>query len=349
MRRIIVAGLAAAGLLLAGCSSSAVPLQHQHSAGSPIGPPGTRSSGILRLGLVEDITDAPALLGWQTGLFGQNLGRVTLEPAPFTSTAAEVTALEDGHLDAAYLDPVAALQVWQSTPGGLLKIIAGAATGGAELVVAPQITSPAQLKGRQLAAPTGGTQQAAADYWLRQQGLPVLTGAQAAASTDAGLLRQFRSGKIAGAWEPPPLDVQMTAAGGRVLVNEASLWPGGQFPTAVLVVTQRYLSANPRAVTALLKAQLQADRFLTADRTSAQAVLGQRLTALGNGLPPAVLDRSFSQLTFTENPLPGSLLTEAQHAAAAGLLKPVNSLASICDLRPLNQVLQAAGQPPVHA
>lgn len=104
---------------------------------------------------------------------------------PFTSTATEVTALEDGHLDAAYLDPVAALQVWQTTPGGLLKIIAGAAAGGAELVVARQITSPALLKGRQLAAPTGGTQQAAADYWLRQHGLPALTGTQAAASTDA--------------------------------------------------------------------------------------------------------------------------------------------------------------------
>ena len=141
----------------------------------------------------------------------------------------------------------------------------------------------------------------------------------------------------------------MTAAGGRVLINEASLWPGGQFPTAVLVVTQRYLSANPRAVTALLKGQLQADRFLTADPISAQAALGQRLTALGNSLPPAVLDRSFSQLTFTDNPLPGSLLTEAQHAAAAGLLKPVTSLASICDLGPLNQVLKAAGQPPVRA
>jgi NitT/TauT family transport system substrate-binding protein len=111
----------------------------------------------------------------------------------------------------------------------------------------------------------------------------------------------------------------------------------------LLVVTQRYLSASPRAVSALLKGQLQADHFLTADRISARAVLEQRLTALGNSLPPAVLARSFSQLTFTDSPLLGSLLTEAQHAAAAGLLKPVTSLASVCDLAPLNQLLQAAG------
>jgi NitT/TauT family transport system substrate-binding protein len=283
------------------------------------------------------------------GFFGQNLGKVTLEPSPFTSTAAEITALRDGQLDAAYLDPVAALQAWQTTPGGLIKIIAGSASGGAELVVTRQITTPDQLKGQQLAAPAGGTQQAAADNWLRRHGLPALTAAEASASAGAGLLQQFRSGKIAGAWEPPPLDIQMTAAGGHVLVNEATLWPGGQFPTSVLVITKRYLTANPLAVTALLKGQAQADNFLTGSPVSARAATAQRLTAMGNSLPAGVLARSLAQLTFTSNPLPGTLLTEAQHAAAAGLIKRVSNLASIYDLAPLNQVLKAAGQPPVSA
>jgi NitT/TauT family transport system substrate-binding protein len=122
---------------------------------------------------------------------------------------------------------------------------------------------------------------------------------------------------------------------------------GGQFPTAVLVVTQRYLDANPLAVTGLLKGQLQAEHFLTANRTSAEAVIGQRLTALGNGLPAGVLAQSFAQLTFTNSPLAGPLLTEANNATAAGLLKPVKNLASIYDLSPLNQALKAADQQPV--
>jgi NitT/TauT family transport system substrate-binding protein len=244
---------------------------------------------------------------------------------------------------------VAALKAWQSTPGGLIKIVAGAASGGAELVVARGINSSAQLKGHQLAAPVGGAQQAAADYWLHQHGLPVLTSTEASASTSAGVLREFLSGKIAGGWEPAPLDVQLIAAGGQVLVNEASLWPYGQFPTAVLVVTQRFLSGNPAAVTGLLEGQVQASEFLTANRASAQAAVGQRLTALGDGLPPGVIARSFAQLTFTNDPLPGAMLAEAQHAAAAGLLKPVRSLNSICDLAPLNKVLKSAGQPPVSA
>jgi NitT/TauT family transport system substrate-binding protein len=352
MRRIILVALAAAALLLPGCSSPpTAPPQHQPPAGlpagPPVGPPGTQASGVMRLGLTEDIADAPALLGWQMGFFGRNLGKVTLEPALFSSTAAEVTALRHGQLDAAYLDPVAALQVWQTAPGGLIKIVAGAASGGAELVVAPQITSPALLRGRQLAAPAGGAQQAAADYWLRQHGLPALTATEASTSSDAGLLREFRSGKIAGGWELPPLDVQMAEAGGRVLVNEASLWPGGRFATKVLAVTQRFLSASPLAVSALLKGQLQAEQFIAHDPISAKAALGQRLTAMANGLPTGILTQSFAQLTFTENPLPTSLLSEAQHAAAAGMLRPVSNLDGIYDLGPLNQLLKAAGQQPV--
>jgi NitT/TauT family transport system substrate-binding protein len=347
MRRIIVTGLTAAGLLLGGCSSpAAAPQQVRHQAGSPVGPPGTQAAGELRLGLAENITDAPALLGWQMGFYGQNLGKVTLQPAPFTSGTAEITALRDGQLDAAYLDPIAALQAWQAAPG-LLKIIAGAATGGAQLIVAPHITTPAQLKGRTLAAPAGGTQQAAADHWLHQHRLPALTAAEATTSADAGLLRQFRTGKIAGAWEPPPLDVQLTAAGGHILVNEAALWPGGQFPTSVLVVTAKYLTAHPLTVTALLKGQAQTDRFLTASQVTARAAIAQRLTALGNPLATAIITKSLAQLTYTSNPLPATLLTEAQHAAAAGLIKPVKNLTSIYDLSPLNQLLKTTGQPQV--
>ena len=131
MRRIIAVGLAAAvGLLAAGCSSSpastpsgstqsAGAASHGQSAtGSPVGPPGAQASGVLRLGLSEDLADAPALTGWQMGFFGQNLGKVTFEPESYSSSAAEAVALEDGQLDAAYLDPMAALQVWQSARAG---------------------------------------------------------------------------------------------------------------------------------------------------------------------------------------------------------------------------------------
>jgi len=333
MRRVVAAA-AAAAVLLAGCSSASTTTQ-------------VRETGTLRLGFTFSLADAPALTGLQMGYFGADLGGLIVDPVPFTSNAAEVAALEDGRLDAAYIDPVAAVTAWQSSPGGLIKIIAGAASGGAELVVRNGITSARQLARAPLAAPAGGAQQTALDTWLRQQG-DSSPGAGRITMTSAYLVQALKSGHIAGAWEPAPQDAQMVAAGGRVLVNEASLWPGGRFATAVLVVTQRYLSAHPATVTGLLKGQIQAENFITTAPAAAQATVNQELAARqGSRLPAPVLAQSFAQIAFTDDPLAGSITAEARHAASAGLLKPVQSLAGIYDLGTLNKLLRAAGQRPV--
>jgi NitT/TauT family transport system substrate-binding protein len=52
---------------------------------------------------------------------------------------------------------------------------------------------------------------------------------------------------------------------------------------------------------------------------------------------------SFAQITFTNDPLAATILTETQHSAAAGLLKPTRSLTGLFYLGPLNKLLRAAG------
>lgn len=330
-RAVAFAAAAIAAVALAGCSSSA-------SSTSQVS-----ESGTLRLGFTFNLADAPALAGLQLGYFNANLRGVIVDPAPFASNAAEVAALEHGELDAAYIDPVAAVAAWQSAPGQI-KIIAGAASGGAELVVRTGITSARQLAGAPLAAPAGGAQQAALDSWLRQQGA-YSPGIGRITMASWYLVKALQSGHLAGAWEPAPEDAQMVAAGGRVLVNEASLWPGGKFSTAVLVVTGRYLAAHPAAVTGLLKAQIQVENQFTTAPGNAEAAVNTELgTSQGARLPAPVLAQSFAQISFTEDPLAASVLAEAQHAAAAGLLKPVQDLAPLYDLGMLDTLLRAAGQ-----
>lgn len=278
------------------------------------------------------------------GYYQQDLGRVTLQAQPFTTTAPEITALEDGQLDAAYLDPVSAVMIAQALHGGL-RIIAGAALGGAELVVAKTVTQPSQLKGRELAAPSG-TQQAAADAWLRSNGLPPLTQAETGPSTDAGILHEFTTGTIAGAWEPAPLDAEMAAAGGRVLPTTASA-SGYAFPTVVLTVTKKYLTDHPTAVANLVKGQLQADKLLAASLVPAESAFQQKLAQASNAaLPPAVLTASFTQVTFTDNPQEPQIRAEVQQAVTAGLIKPVTNWTAILDLTQLNSLLRSAGHKP---
>lgn len=345
-RMLLAAGVAAATLLAAGCGSSG-------SSGSPAS---SSDPVTLRLGFLANITHASALVGIKEGFFQKDLGNgVTLKLTPFSSGTQEGTALLAGQLDAAYVGPNPAIKAWQTSGGKLIKIISGAASGGAALVVKSGITSSAQLKGQSLATPSlGNTQDVALRYWLKQHSLATTTAGGGAlaikpiAPNSAAVLA-FSSKQIAGGWEPAPYDTEMEQAGGHVLVNEASLWPNGQFVTTNLVVTQAFLAAHPSVVSGLLKGQIQANDFIKNDKAAAEQAANAELAAVNSGknLKPSVISAAFAQITFTDDPIASSLATDAQHAIAVGLLKPVSNLPSLYDLGPLNKLLQAAGEPQV--
>jgi len=345
MKRALAA-VAAVGVaaLAAGCASS--------SAGSGSGDPTAKV--VLRLGFLENITHAPALIGVKDGFFSKNLGKnVTLKLYPYSSGTQEATAILAGQLDAAYVGPNPAIEAWQKSPG-LVRVISGAASGGAELVVKKGITSPGQLKGQKLATPSlGNTQDVALRYWLKTHGLTsTSTGGGDVHITpikpNSAAVLQFASGQIAGGWEPAPYDAEMVAAGGHVLQNEADLWPNGQFVTTELIVTSSFLKANPTVVSDLLKGQAEANSYIASDKSQAETAANAELASLtGKGLKPAILAAAFDQVTFTNDPIESSLIADADHAVAVGLLSPVKNLAQIYDLGPLNKVLAADGQPSV--
>jgi NitT/TauT family transport system substrate-binding protein len=353
MKRVL-AGLTAAGvaLLAAGCASSSA---SNAGSSSSAGTSQPAAQVTLRLGFLENITHAPALIGVKEGFFTKNLGNgVTLKLQPFSTGTEEATALLAGQLDAAYVGPNPAIKAWQTSGGSLIKVISGAATGGAELVVKKGITSASQLKGQKLATPSlGNTQDVALRYWLKSKGLTTTeTGGGDVPITpvtpNSAAVLQFASGQIAGGWEPAPYDAEMIADGGHVLVNEASLWPNGQFVTTDLVVTQSFLAAHPTVVSDLLKGQIQANSFIASNKAAAETAANAELVSLlGKGLKTPVLDAAFSQVTFTNDPIEASLIADASHAEAVGLLTPVSNLSAIYDLGPLNTLLTAAGQPQV--
>jgi sulfonate transport system substrate-binding protein len=350
MKRVL-AGLTAAGvaLLAAGCASSGATTSGSASSAGASQP---AAKVVLRLGFLENITHAPALIGAKEGFFTKNLGNgVTLQLQPFSTGTEEATALLAGQLDAAYVGPNPAIKAWQTSGGTLIRVISGAAEGGAELVVKKGITSASQLKGQKLATPSlGNTQDVALRYWLKSKGLTTTeTGGGDVPITpvtpNSAAVLQFASGQLAGGWEPAPYDAEMVADGGHVLVNEASLWPSGQFVTTDLVVTQSFLAAHPTVVSDLLKGQIEANSFIATNKAAAEAAANAELASLtGKGLKTPVLDAAFAQVTFTNDPVESSLIADANHAVAVGLLKPVSNLSAIYDLGPLNQLLAAAGQ-----
>lgn len=348
IRRALMAAavVVAAALLAAGCGSSS---SSSSAASSTSAAPVT-----IRLGFLENITHASALVGIKEGFFTKDLGKnVTLKLYPFSTGTEEATALLAGQLDAAYVGPNPAIKAWQ-TGDKLIRVISGAASGGAQLIVKKSITAAPQLKGQKLATPSlGNTQDVSLRYWLKTQGLTTTpTGGGDVPITpitpNSDAVLAFESGSIAGGWEPAPYDAEMLADGGHVLVNEASLWPNGQFVTTELVATQSFIAAHPTVIDGLLKGQIQANNFINTDKAAAETAANAELAAIsGKSLKPSIVSASFAQVTFTNDPIASSLITDAQHAVDLGLLKPVSDLNAIYDLGPLNKLLVADGQPQV--
>src|SRR6516225_6796634 len=282
MRRVTTAAMIGAALLLAGCSSSS----SSPSSSSTANANAAGSSPVtVRLGLLSNITHAPALIALKEGFFTKALGSAgTLKATAFSAGTEETTAILAGQLDAAYVGPNPAINAWQKSNGTAIKIISGAASGGASLVVKNGITSAAQLKGKSLATPSlGNTQDVAVRYWLKQHGLATTATGGGDVSIkptkpNSAAVLEFKSGQIAGASEPSPYATEMVLDGGTRLVNEASLWPGGQFVTTDLVVSQSFLKAHPSVVNGLLKGQIETNSYINANATAAAAAANAELT-----------------------------------------------------------------------
>ncbi|GAA4760846.1 ABC transporter substrate-binding protein [Citricoccus nitrophenolicus] len=313
----------------------------------------------LHLGYFGNITHAPALIGVQEGLIADTLaeeGGTVLRTEIFNAGPAAIEALNAGAIDAAYLGPGPALNSYAQSDGASVVIVAGAASGGAQLVVRPGIDTLEELRGTVLATPQlGGTQDIALRSFLQDRGLSVSPAEDADISvnptSNAQTLQLFRDGEVDGAWLPEPWASRLVLeAGAEVLVDEAELWDGkltaesGQFPTAVLVVNRDFAAAHPTTVEALLRGHLDALDWLR-DASESEQVAGLNAAlerTAGLGLRRDVMNRSLEHIEFTADPLAGTYPTLQQDGVDVGLSRPAD-LTDLVDLDPLNRVLAPAG------
>lgn len=312
----------------------------------------------VRLGYLTTLAHAPALIGVSQGYFQRALpSGTTLQTKTFSAGPAENEALVGGSLDAAFVGPNPAINAYQKTNGGI-RVVAGAASGGAGLVVTPAIAAgafPSDLKGQTLASPQlGNTQDVALRAWLSQHGLStsVSGGGDVSVDTTSGSsldVQRFDAGQLAGGWLPEPYESSMIVAGhGKLAVDEASLWPGGRYPTTLLVVTTSLLRQHPDIVTDLLRGLTQSLNWIAQNANSAADTTANALSAVTGSKPlaPAVLQLAWSHLSFSTDPLASDLQVDANHAKQAGLVDS-SAIKGIVALAPLNAVLAAAGQAPV--
>ena len=310
----------------------------------------------LRLGYFPNVTHAPAIVGIEDGLLAQALGEnVALAPQAFNAGPDVIEAIFSGALDASYIGPNPAINGFTRSNGEALRIVAGTTSGGAALVVSEEIASPDDLAGATLGSPQlGNTQDVALRAWLTDEGFTTdLEGGGDVSimpQANGQALEAFIAGEIDGAWVPEPWATRMVGeGGGHVLVNEADLWPDGEFVTTHLIVATEFLEAHPDVVRDLLVGHVDAVNAVNDDPSGAQATVAAALGELtGSSLPDGTLERAWENLAFTVDPIAASLATSAQHAADLGLLDDPD-LDGIYDLSVLNEVLREAGQPEISA
>ncbi|MFT3914064.1 MAG: ABC transporter substrate-binding protein [Anaeromyxobacteraceae bacterium] len=306
-----------------------------------------REGGPLRVGHFPNVTHAQALVGLDDGTFSRALP-AGLEVKMFNAGPAEMEALLAGELDVAYVGPGPAIVAHLRSRGEALRVVAGAASGGASLVVRSDVKAPEDLRGRRVATPQlGNTQDVALRTWLGARGLTVGRGAGAVEVTpiaNSDALGLFARGDLGGAWVPEPWAARLLAeAGGRILVDERTLWPEGRFPTAVVVVSTRALERRRAEVEAFLGAHVALTRRWREDPAAfaraANAGYGRRT---GKPLAEAVAADAFSRLDPLEAPMPERFTELARQAQALGFA-PAGDVKGLVDPGPLEA---AAGGAP---
>ncbi|WP_328878431.1 aliphatic sulfonate ABC transporter substrate-binding protein [Streptomyces sp. NBC_00299] len=346
----VLAALPLLALAACGYGSQAKENTEQAIAGAP------KVDGLdsVKIGYFGNLTHATALVGRHQDMFQKELGGTTAEYATFNAGPSEIEALNSGSIDIGWIGPSPAINGYIKSGGKNLRVISGSASGGVKLVVNPEkVKSLKDVKGKKIATPQlGNTQDVAFLNWISEQGWKVDAesgqGDVSVVRTDNKITPDaYKSGSIDGAWVPEPTASKLVAEGGKVLLDEADLWPDKKFVITNVIVSQSFLKEHPKAVEAVLRASVKTNKWIDANPERAKAAANAQLKAdTGKPLPANVLDPAWQSIQVTDDPLAATLNTEAEHAVKAGLLQKPD-LTGIYDLAPLNKVLKAEGEPEV--
>ena len=310
----------------------------------------------LRLGHFPNVTHAQALWGRATGRFEKTVG-VPIRWTQFNAGPSAVEALFADAIDASYVGPNPAINGFIKSQGRSFVIVAGAASGGAALVVRADagIASDGDFHRRTVATPQlANTQDVAARLWFASHGytarekggdLTILP----LANPDQLLMFQKR--EIDAAWTVEPWVSRLEQeGGGRVYLDESRLWPDGRYSTAVLVVRRGFLATHRDLVVKLVAAHVEATRALNADIPAAVPLLAAELKReTGKALPDAIVASALKRIGLAWDPLTSALAKAADDAHRVGFLRDRPDLTGIVEPGPLDEALAAAGLPPIAA
>jgi NitT/TauT family transport system substrate-binding protein len=283
----------------------------------------------IRIAYFPNIGHAIPIVGMENGFFQISLGdQVKIETRVFDSGPQAIESLFGNSIDLAYVGPGPAINGFLNSENHNVKILAGAASGGASFIVHPdsEINFASDFAGKKIAAPQiGNTQDVSLRHYLSENGLRT---AEKGGSVivynipNPDIYTLFVKGDIDGAWIPEPwATILVTELNGKRLFHEEDLWPNQEFASVLLIANADFVEKNPQLITNLLKSHNETATWINQNPIETRIVFNDFLNShLGQSLSDDIVDVALSNIVITADPLPDSVYSFAEKANALGYL-----------------------------
>lgn len=288
----------------------------------------------LRVGYFPNITHAQGVIGAEgtrehRGWFEQRLGPdVTIQWYPFNAGPSAMEAIFAGSIDLTYVGPNPALNAYIKSRGAEVRVLAGAAEGGAALVVpgGGSLKAAADFKGRRIASPQlGNTQDVAARVWLKKNGYRVtLTGGDVPVipTPNPDQLALFQQGKVDAVWTVEPWVSRLELdAGGHVLVEQP------EAVTTVLVASVKFLREQSQWAERFVAAHRELTEWINAHPEEGREKVRAGLSVeMRREMPAELVARAWPRLKFTAQVTREQFDVLVNEAQSVGFLRNAVSL-----------------------
>lgn len=283
----------------------------------------------IRVAYFPNINHAVPIIGMEKGTFQNQIGNNTvIEPILFDAGPQVIESLFAGSIDIAYVGPGPAINGFLKSEDHNVKILSGAASGGASFIVHPnsKISSVADFAGKRIAAPQiGNTQDISLRNYLSENGLkPSEKGGSVIVLnlSNSDIYTLFAKGDIDAAWVPEPTaTILVQQLDGKRLFNEEKLWPDNRFASVLLIAREEYVKQNPELINKWLEAHKQTVDWINSNPEQTRIIFSQFMKKeTGKSLPDGLIDEALSNLEITSDPIASSIQTFAKRADSLGYL-----------------------------
>ncbi len=287
------------------------------------------SENRIRVAYFPNVGHAVPIIGTETGIFSNGLGNQTvIETKLFDSGPQVIESLFANSIDIAYVGPGPAINGFLKSENKGIKILSGAASGGASFIVHPDssISSVQDFPGKRIAAPQiGNSQDISLRTYLSENGLKT---AEKGGSVvvfnipNPDIYTLFVKGEIDAAWVPEPwATILVNELGGKRLFYEEELWPNKQFASVLLIGRSDFIEKHPQIIQNWIRSHMETVNRINSNPNESELIFNQFMKkTLGQSLPDQIVSESLANLEITSDPISNSIYIFAERDDSLGYL-----------------------------